>query len=60
MKLNSTIGLLAAFSILGCTAQKDVKKIPESISGIYPRLAYYNNEANVGQGQSYLGQIVYG
>ena len=34
MKLNSTIGLLAAFSILGCTAQKDVKKIPESISGI--------------------------
>ena len=50
MKLNSTIGLLAAFSILGCTAQKDVKKIPESISGIYPRLAYYNNEGECGTG----------
>ena len=44
MKLNSVIGLLTVFSVLGCTAQKDVKKIPESISGIYPRLAYYNNE----------------
>ncbi len=26
MKLNSVIGLLTVFSVLGCTAQKDVKK----------------------------------
>lgn len=50
MKLNSVIGLLTVFSVLGCTAQKDVKKIPESISGIYPRLAYYNNEGECGTG----------
>ena len=41
MKLN-VVGLLAAFSLFGCTTQKDVKKAPDSISGIYPRLAYYN------------------
>ena len=54
MKLNSVIGLLTVFSVLGCTAQKDVKKIPESISGIYPRLAYYNNEGECGTG-SFMG-----
>ena len=43
MKLN-IVGLLTAFSLFSCTAQKDVKKVPDSISGIYPRLAYYNNE----------------
>ena len=26
MKLNSVIGLLTVFSVLGCTAQKDVKR----------------------------------
>ena len=26
------------------------KKVPESISGIYPRLAYYNNEGECGTG----------
>ena len=57
MKLNSVIGLLTVFSVLGCTAQKDVKKIPESISGIYPRLAYYNNEGECGRtlGGSFMG-----
>ena len=59
MKLN-VVGLLAAFSLFGCTTQKDVKKAPDSISGIYPRLAYYNNEANAGRGLSCLGPIVYG
>ncbi len=49
MKLN-VVGLLAAFSLFGCTTQKDVKKAPESISGIYPRLAYYNNEGECGTG----------
>ena len=55
MKLNSIIGLLTVFSVLGCTAQKDVKKIPESISGIYPRLAYYNNEGEWDRGSRTLG-----
>ena len=49
MKLN-VVGLLAAFSLFGCTTQKDVKKAPDSISGIYPRLAYYNNEGECGTG----------
>ena len=63
MKLNSVIGLLTVFSVLGCTAQKDVKKIPESISGIYPRLAYYNNEGECGTGavvpwaESFIGWV---
>ncbi|MBP3516946.1 MAG: hypothetical protein J6K31_00765 [Parabacteroides sp.] len=49
MKLN-VVGLLAACSLLGCTAQKDLKTVPDSISGIYPRLAYYNNEGECGTG----------
>lgn len=49
MKLN-IVGLLVTFSLFGCTMQKDVKKAPDSISGIYPRLAYYNNEGECGTG----------
>lgn len=29
---------------VGCNIQKEVKSVPDAISGIYPRLAYYNNE----------------
>ena len=49
MKSN-IIGLFVAFSLLGCTAQKGSEKNPDSISGIYPRLAYYNNEGECGTG----------
>ena len=49
MKLN-VVCLLAAFSLFGCAASKDGSKTPESISGIYPRLAYYNNEGECGTG----------
>lgn len=50
MKLKGSIGLLATLSIFGCTTQKEVKQIPDNISGIYPRLAYYNNEGECGTG----------
>ena len=50
MKLKGSIGLLATLSIFGCTAQKEVKQTSDNISGIYPRLAYYNNEGECGTG----------
>ncbi|MBD9167389.1 MAG: hypothetical protein EGQ00_10260 [Parabacteroides johnsonii] len=50
MKIKSSVAVAAALSVMSCTAQKDVKKIPDSISGIYPRLAYYNNEGECGTG----------
>lgn len=50
MKLTSITGLLAAFFLLGCTARNHVKKAPDSLSGIYPHLACYNNEGECGTG----------
>lgn len=50
MNIKTILGVLATLSVVGCTARKDIKKIPESISGIYPRLAYYNNEGECGTG----------
>ena len=44
MKLNSVIGLLTAFLACSCTIKQEVKETLDSISGIYPRLAYYNKE----------------
>ena len=49
MKLN-IIGLFVACSLLGCVKQEESGKNPDSISGIYPRLAYYNNEGECGTG----------
>ncbi len=50
MKVKSFVAFVAALSVISCTAQKNVRKIPDSISGIYPRLAYYNNEGECGTG----------
>ena len=50
MKLNSAIGLLVALSAWSCTTQQEAKQVPDSLSGIYPRLAYYNNEGECGTG----------
>ena len=50
VKIKSSVAVAAALSVMSCTAQKDVKKTPDSISGIYPRLAYYNNEGECGTG----------
>lgn len=49
MKLN-VLGLLAAFSMFGCAAHDETSKTPDSISGVYPSLAYYNNEGECGTG----------
>ena len=44
------VALLAACAFGGCTQQKEPRMILDSISGIYPRLAYYNNEGECGTG----------
>lgn len=50
MKLNSLLGMMIVLSVAGCSVQKESKIKPDSISGIYPRLAYYNNEGECGTG----------
>ena len=50
MKFNSLLGAMVVLSIASCTTQKNVKKNQDTISGIYPRLAYYNNEGECGTG----------
>lgn len=47
--LNNTIGALFLLAMVGCTPQQP-KTTPESISGIYPRLAFYNDEGECGTG----------
>jgi hypothetical protein len=44
--------ITAVLLVSGCTAQKENKKDeqPRQISGIYPTLAYYNNEGECGTG----------
>ena len=49
MKLK-VAGLMAVLSLFACTAQKNAPQAPEPISGIYPGLAYYNNEGECGTG----------
>ena len=48
--MKNFITFVAALSLMSCSTQKDVKTVPDSISGIYPRLAYYNNEGECGTG----------
>lgn len=50
MKYSKLATALSALAMMGCTAQKDVKVAPEELSGIYPKLAYYNNEGECGTG----------
>ena len=50
MRLNNIIGLCAACALLGCTSQRHAGEGRDAISGIYPRLAYYNNEGECGTG----------
>lgn len=42
--------LLLCGSILGCTTAQRGVHDTDSISGIYPKLAYYNNEGECGTG----------
>lgn len=41
--------IIAAMSAIGCSQTKNTQ-IPDSISGIYPGLAYYNDEGECGTG----------
>lgn len=50
MKKNNVMGALLLLLLIGCFARKEMKEGSESVSGIYPRLAYYNNEGECGTG----------
>ena len=41
---------IATTLCLSCTNHEVIKQTTDSISGIYPRLAYYNNEGECGTG----------
>lgn len=47
--INSILTLSCCLLFTGCSAQEK-KEIPTNISGIYPHLAYYNNEGECGTG----------
>lgn len=49
MKCNSVIGAFALLVCTGCSSLQQ-KTEPDSISGIYPHLAFYNNEGECGTG----------
>lgn len=48
-KKKITISLLSLCLLTGCVTENKEQK-PDSISGIYPHLAYYNNEGECGTG----------
>src|SRR5574344_131886 len=48
MKVIHAIGIIATLFSVNCVAQQ--KQTPLQLSGIYPRLAYYNNEGECGTG----------
>ena len=50
MKYNNLFWAFSVLSLLGCSSSQEVKTIPDSLSGIYPKLAYYNNEGECGTG----------
>ena len=39
-----------SLSFISCSSKKELKDTPESISGVYPSLAMYNNEGECGTG----------
>ena len=50
VKAKSVLGALSLICLVGCSTQSQQKQVPDSVSGIYPRLAYYNNEGECGTG----------
>ena len=48
--VNCIVGVCLLGALMGCASPKEAKETPDSISGIYPRLAYYNNEGECGTG----------
>lgn len=49
MKSRTLFFSLSVCALLGCSPSGE-KQAPESVSGIYPKLAYYNNEGECGTG----------
>lgn len=51
-KMNKLMMLFLLVSLIfsGCTSEKKMAETPRSVSGIYPVLAYYNNEGECGTG----------
>lgn len=49
-KSSYAVGLLSLLSVLSGCSQKQANTVPDSISGIYPHLAYYNSEGECGTG----------
>jgi len=51
-KMNKLMKLFLIISLIfsGCTSEKKMAETPKSVSGIYPSLAYYNNEGECGTG----------
>lgn len=45
----------ALFTFFSCNYEKEVSDKPIQISGIYPHLAYYNNEGECGTGAVAMG-----
>ncbi len=50
MSLRKSFIAIGTTFVIACSAQKNNVDLPESISGIYPHLAYYNNEGECGTG----------
>lgn len=50
MKYRKLAVALSTLTVVGCTTQKNMEQAPEELSGIYPKLAYYNNEGECGTG----------
>lgn len=50
MKNKNLVVVCSLAFMMGCTVNKPTTKVPGSISGIYPNLAYYNNEGECGTG----------
>lgn len=51
LKISKIMGVLGFLSLVtNCAPKEETTKVPESISGIYPSLAYYNNEGECGTG----------
>jgi len=50
MDMKKTFIIVSTILIFGCSVQKNKTKLTDSISGIYPHLAYYNDEDECGTG----------
>ena len=58
MKVINILCVVALAFSMNCVAQQ--KQTPLQLSGIYPRLAYYNNEGECGTGAIVPGMEVCG